>query len=168
MSSPFLGELRCVSFAITPRGWTQSNGQIIAIQVNQALFSLFGTVYGGDGRTTFGLPDLRGRAATHVGEGLTLGERAGEYAHTLTIAEMPQHPHFLNAVNATQNSNTPQAHMMANTAGNLGVYGPAQNLTAMFGADVSNYGSSLPHANQSPYLVLNWLVALQGIFPSQT
>jgi microcystin-dependent protein len=168
MSEPFLGELKCVSFNFAPKGWAQCNGQLLPINQNQPIFSLLGTTYGGDGRVNFGLPNLQGRAAVHVGQGIVLGERGGEYSHTLTISEMPQHQHFLQGINGPQNSNTPQNNHFANTTGNLGVYGPPNSPTAMFPSDVSMFGGSQPHANQSPYLVMTWIIALQGIFPSQT
>lgn len=167
MSDQFLGELKCVSFNFAPKGWALCNGQLQPINQNQALFSLLGTMYGGDGRVTFALPNLQGRAAIHVGQGITQGQLGGEYNHTLTLTEMPQHQHALQAVNAGESSNTPQNNMFANTSGNLGVYGPATSLTPMFPADVSNFGGSQPHSNQSPYLVMTWIIALQGIFPSQ-
>jgi microcystin-dependent protein len=168
MSEPFLGELKCVSFNFPPRGWALANGQLLPINQNQALFSLFGTTYGGDGRTTFGIPNLQGRAAVHMGQGLILGQQGGEYNHTLTISEMPQHIHGLQAINATQNDNNPQNTMFANAPTGLGVYGPPNSLSLMFPADISKVGGSQPHSNQSPYLVMSWIVALQGIFPSQT
>jgi microcystin-dependent protein len=166
MSEPFLGELKCVSFSFAPKSWTLANGQLLPINLNQALFSLLGTAFGGDGRTNFALPNLQGSAALHVGQGFVLGQRGGEYNHTLTTQEMPQHLHLLQAVNATQDISSPQNHMLANTTGNLGVYGPANNLVAMLPADISNSGGSQPHSNQSPFLVMTWIIALQGIFPS--
>jgi microcystin-dependent protein len=167
MSDNFLGELKCVSFNFAPKGWAFANGQLLPINQNQALFSLLGTMYGGDGRINFALPNLQGRAAVHIGQGITQGQLGGEYNHTLTLTEMPQHQHIVQAVNGAENSNTPQNNMFSNTTGNLGVYGPPGSLTAMFGADISMYGGSQPHSNQSPYLVMTWIIALQGIFPSQ-
>jgi microcystin-dependent protein len=167
MSEPFLSELKCVSFNFAPKGWSMCNGQLMQINQNQALFSLLGTTYGGDGRVTFGLPDMRGNAAIHVGQGFTLGERGGEYNHTLSISEIPTHVHFLQADNEGQNSITPQNNLLANTTSNLGVYGPPNSLVPMFAPDISNVGGSQPHPNQSPYLVMTWIIALTGIFPSQ-
>lgn len=97
MAEPFLGELRIVSFNFAPKGWALCNGQFLPINQNQALFSLLGTTYGGNGQTTFALPDLRGRAAFHLGDGLTQGQAGGATAHTLSSQEMPQHIHFANA-----------------------------------------------------------------------
>jgi microcystin-dependent protein len=167
MSSPFLSEVRLVSFSFPPKGWAECNGQLLPINQNQALFSLLGTTYGGDGRVNFALPNLQGRAPIHTGNGFTLGQNGGEYNHTLTITEMPQHMHGLQAVNGAQNNNSPPNNLLANTSGNLGVYRQPSNLASMFPGDVSNVGGSQPHTNQSPFLVMSWIIALQGIFPSQ-
>jgi microcystin-dependent protein len=167
MSDEFLGELRLMSFNFAPKGWAMCNGQQLPINQNQALFSLLGTMYGGNGQTTFALPDLRGRAAIHFGAGISQGQPGGEENHTLTLQEMPAHQHFLQAVNGDHNSNTPAGNLLSNTAGNLGVYGPPNNPIAMLPADVSNFGGSQPHLNQSPLLVMTWCIALQGIFPSR-
>jgi microcystin-dependent protein len=168
MSEPFLSELKLVGFNFAPKGWTMCNGQLLPINQNQALFSLLGTTYGGDGRITFGLPNLQGRAPIHFGQGHNLGENGGEYNHTLSQSEMPQHQHLLQGVAATENSTSPAGHLLANTTGNLAIYRPAGNLVPMFPNDVTNTGGSQAHANQSPYLVMTWIIALQGIFPSQT
>src|SRR5438045_1038038 len=117
MSEPFLSEIKIVSFNFPPKGWALCNGQLLPINQNQALFSLLGTTYGGDGRTTFGLPDLRGRIPIHVGNGHTLGERAGEENHTLNISEMPSHAHPVSASNATPNQGTPAGNMWASNSG---------------------------------------------------
>jgi len=167
MSEPFLSELKCVSFGFAPKGWALANGQLLPINQNQALFSLLGTTYGGDGRVNFGLPDLQGRAAMHMGDGHVLGERGGEYNHTLSISEIPTHVHSLQGIAATENTTIPNNHMFANTQGALAIYGPANNLTAMYPSILGNAGGNQPHLNQSPYLTLNWIIALQGIFPSQ-
>ena len=168
MSTPFLAELRLVSFNFPPKGWAMANGQLMAINQNQALFSLLGTTYGGNGQTNFALPNLQGRAPIHMGDGHTLGEMGGEYNHTLNISELPQHLHQLQGVGNAQNTTIPTGHFLANTPGGLAIYGPATNLVAMVPSSVSNIGGSQPHSNQSPYLVLTWIIALQGIFPSQT
>jgi microcystin-dependent protein len=167
MGTPFLSELKLVSFNFAPKGWTLANGQLMAINQNQALFSLLGTTYGGDGRVNFALPNLQGRVPIHMGDGHTLGELGGETAHTLSSSEMPQHLHFLQGVNTGQNSPNPANNLLANTSGNLGIYGGASNLTAMAPGDIGNAGGSQPHPNQSPYLVMTWIIALTGIFPSQ-
>src|SRR3954469_3297559 len=126
MAEPFLSEIRLMSFNFAPKGWAQCNGQLLPINQNQPLFSLLGTVYGGDGRVNFGLPDLRGRVPIHMGSGHTLGERGGEQAHTLSISEMPQHLHTVNAVGTVASTNLPASNVLANSAPNT-VYGPAQS-----------------------------------------
>jgi len=167
MSTPYLTELRLVSFNFAPKGWAQSNGQLLPINQNQAIFSLLGTTYGGDGRVNFGLPNLQGRAPLHYGNSFSLGQLGGEYNHTLSISELPTHYHFLQAVNANSNITDPIGHLLSNATGGLVPYVSAANLVAMFPTDISNTGGSQAHANQSPYLVMNWIIALQGIFPSQ-
>ena len=165
MSEPFLGELKIVSFNFPPKGWALCNGQFLPINQNQALFSLLGTMYGGNGQTTFALPDLRGRMPIHVGGGFdNQGQTGGETAHTLTMNEMPQHIHFLNA--ATADGDTPVATGNMLAAFNNG-YAGASNLTTLLPASISNVGGSQAHENMSPYLVLNYIIALQGIFPSR-
>ena len=163
MAEPFLSEIRIMSFAFAPKGWAQCNGQLLPINQNQALFSLLGTTYGGDGRVNFALPDLRGRTPMHEGSGHTLGEKAGEQAHTLTLSEMPQHTHFLNA--SSKNADNPVAlNNVFATAGNL-YNAPNNNLVTLLGA-VGNVGGSQPHLNMQPFLALTFCIALQGIFPS--
>jgi microcystin-dependent protein len=167
MSEPFLGEIKIISWNFPPKGWTFCNGQLLPINQNQALFSILGTTYGGDGMRTFGLPNLQGRTPMHVGNGIVLGEMGGETAHTLNISELPAHNHVPVGVNdTTQNSNvnTPQGNLWAND--NIGAYQATPN-TAMNPASVLPTGGNQPHENMSPYLVLNFIIALQGIFPSQ-
>ena len=168
MSEPFIGELKCVSFNFAPKGWALANGQLLQINQNQPLFALYGTIYGGDGRTTFGIPDLRGRVAIDVGQGFTQGEKGGEYAHTVIMSEMPAHTHFVNAINAQANSVQPGNNFLSNTTGNLTLYGDPNNLVPMAASVVTSVGGNQPHQNEQPFLVMNWIVALQGIFPSQT
>lgn len=167
MGTPYLSELKLVSFNFAPKGWTQANGQLLPINQNQALFALMGTTYGGDGRVNFALPNLQGRAAIHMGNGFTLGQNGGEVSHTLLISEIPLHPHMLQGLNGGQNSAIPGNNLLANTSGNLGIYGPANNLTLMYPSDIGNAGGSQGHPNQSPYLVMTWIIALSGIFPTQ-
>jgi len=167
MSTPFIAEMRIMSFNFAPKGWAQCNGQLLPINQNQPLFSLMGTTYGGDGRTTFGLPDLRSRTAIHQGQGFVEGQKGGEENHTVTISEMPAHTH---AVNANLQPNPATA---ANLAGNLlgvlttPIYKQPSNLTTLQPATVGNAGGSQGHTNLQPYLALNFCIALQGIFPSQ-
>ena len=167
MSEPFLSEIRLVSFPYPPRGWAFCNGQLLPINQNQALFSLLGTTYGGDGRITFALPDLRGRTPIHMGGGFTLGERAGEASHTLTISELPEHVHPINATTAAATTGTPGNSVMLATSNGANGYQSPQNLVAMDPSASSVAGGSQPHENQQPLLVLAYCIALQGIFPSR-
>ncbi len=164
MAEPFLSEIRIMSFGFPPKGWALCDGQLLPINQNQALFSLLGTTYGGDGRVNFGLPNLQGRAATHFGQGHTLGERGGEQAHTLSISEIPTHVHT--AKGSAANADTPSAATIFASANN--VYGAPANLTSLTPQTLGNIGGSQAHLNMQPFLVLNFCIALQGIFPSQT
>jgi len=166
MSEPFLSEIRMMSFSFAPKGWAFCDGQLLPINQNQALFSLLGTTFGGDGRVSFGLPDLRGRVPIHVGDGHTLGARAGEQAHTLSISEIPQHVHAVNASTATQGG---QANPTNNfLGGGNNVYGPGPAGTPLHPQTITNTGGSQAHLNMQPFLTLTFCIALQGIFPSQT
>jgi len=165
MGTPYLSEIRLFSFSFAPKGWALCDGQLLPINQNQALFSLLGTTYGGDGRVNFGLPDLRGRAPIHVGNGHLLGERGGEQAHTLSISELPQHIHVLNASQTAGDAFVPANNLLAKTPDQL--YTAPGNLTALNPASVTNTGGSQAHLNMQPYLVLSFCIALQGIFPSQ-
>ena len=166
MGTPFLGELKLISWNYAPKGWAFANGQFLPINQNQALFSLFGTSFGGNGQTTFALPDMRGKTSIHMGAGFTIGQAGGESAHTLTIAEMPAHIHQANASTNAGSTNLPAGNVLGNSAPN-NLYGPVQNLGAMVAATVANVGGSQAHENKQPYLVLNYIVALQGVFPSR-
>jgi microcystin-dependent protein len=163
MAEPFLSEIRIMSFNFAPRGWALCNGQLLPINQNQALFSLLGTTYGGNGQTTFGLPNLQGRTPTHVGQGLTLGQVGGEPAHTLSINELPTHVHLAQASSTVGDSAAANNTVLANALNN---YGPPNNLTTLDPSTVSNVGGSQAHLNMQPFLVLNFCIALQGIFPS--
>ena len=165
MSTPFLGELKIISWNFAPKGWALCNGQLLPINQNQALFSILGTTYGGDGRVNFALPDYRGRTPIHVGSAHTLGERGGEQAHTLSIAEIPTHVHVANASSVTGATNLPANDLFGNSTPNL-LYGPVQNLGAMAAGTISNVGGSQAHLNMQPFLTLSFCIALQGIFPS--
>jgi microcystin-dependent protein len=164
MSEPFLSEIKIISWNFAPKGWAFCNGQLLPINQNQALFSCLGTTYGGDGRQTFGLPDLRGRIPTHQGDGLVLGERGGEQSHTLNISELPTHNHFWNVTTTAGSGVSPTGNLLGAAA----LYNAtASNLVTMFPGQIGNVGGSQPHENMQPYLVLNFIIALQGIFPSQ-
>jgi microcystin-dependent protein len=166
MPEPFLSEIRIMSFVFPPKGWALANGQLLPINQNQALFSLLGTTFGGDGRVNFALPDLRGRTPIHVGSGHTLGERGGEQAHTLSIAELPEHAHVWNAVNipATASNNNPTVTLSQSVQSNL--YAAPAGLQAMAANAVGNVGGSQAHLNMQPFLTLSFCIALLGIFPS--
>ena len=167
MAEPFLSEIRIMSFVFAPKGWALCNGQLLPINQNQALFSLLGTTFGGDGRVNFALPDLRARTPIHVGSGHTLGERGGEQAHTVSIAELPQHQHALNASTVAANSPVPTGNVPAPTGGNQ-LFGPPNSLTSLDPGSVTNVGGSQAHLNMQPFLTLSFCIALQGIFPSPT
>ena len=164
MGTPFLAEIRIFSFNFPPKGWAFCNGQLMQINQNQALFSLLGTTYGGDGRVTFGLPNLQGRVPFHMGNGHTLGESAGEIAHTLINSEMPQHTHTPGASSAAASVSNPVGNLWAD--GGKNIFNSSGN-TTMASQALSNAGGSQAHDNMSPYLALNLCIALQGIFPSQ-
>jgi microcystin-dependent protein len=169
MAEPFLSEVRVFSFVFAPKGWALCNGQLLPINQNQALFSLLGTTFGGDGRVNFALPDLRGRVPIHVGSGFTLGERGGEQAHTLSISELPQHVHVANADNGAAATPDPTGAFFASAPSALGTpYGTAANLQAMAPGTLGNVGGSQAHLNMQPFLTLSFCIALQGIFPSPT
>ncbi len=164
MAEPFLSEIRMMSFVFAPKGWALCNGQLLPINQNQALFSLLGTTFGGDGRVNFALPDLRGRTPIHVGSGHTLGERGGEQAHTLSIAELPTHTHVVNVSNnATGGNAVPTGRYLG---GGNNVYHQPASLVSMNAASVTNTGGSQAHLNMQPFLTISFCIALQGIFPS--
>ena len=166
MAEPFLSEIRIMSFVFAPKGWALCNGQLLPINQNQALFSLLGTTFGGDGRVNFGLPDLQGRTAIHVSNGHSLGERGGEQAHTLSIAELPTHVHGLMATSNDAAAAIPSGNLLSRQAPANPFTGP-NNLAAMNAASLTNIGGSQAHLNMQPFLTLNFSIALQGIFPSQ-
>lgn len=171
MSEPFMSEIRIWSCNYAPRGWAFCNGQFMPINQNQALFSLLGTTYGGNGQTTFALPDLRDRVPIHVGSGHTLGESGGESVHTLTLSELPTHVHDFSSntavVSPTANATVgpPTNNYWANN-GKTAYSTGGVNLGAMSPQAVSTVGGSQPHENKQPFLALNICIALQGIFPT--
>jgi microcystin-dependent protein len=165
MAEPFLSEIRIMSFNFAPKGWALCNGQLLPINQNQALFSLLGTTYGGDGRVNFALPDLRARAPIHMGNSFTLGQRGGEDTHTLTQSEMPAHIHFVAASSAASGgNNSPVGRFLG---GEADAYATPSNLTPLRAGTITNAGGGQPHNNDQPYLALTFAIALQGIFPSQ-
>lgn len=164
MAEPFLSEIRIMSFDFAPKGWAMCNGQQLPINQNQPLFALLGTTFGGNGQTTFALPDFRGCTPIHVGSGHTLGEKAGSQAVTLTIAQLPTHTHFVQVNNNPGTATTPLGNVLAKSGANT--YGAAQSLTAMNAASTTATGGSQAHINMQPFLTLNFCIALQGIFPS--
>jgi microcystin-dependent protein len=169
MAEPFLSEIRMMSFGFPPKGWALCNGQLLPINQNQALFSLLGTTFGGDGRVNFGLPDLQGRVPIHVGNGHTLGGRGGEQAHTLSISEIPTHTHLVNANSNTANTtNTPTSSLGLAASIASQIYTAPTNLVVMGAKTVSTVGGSQAHLNMQPFLTISACIALQGIFPSPT
>ena len=171
MSEPFLAEVRIVGFNFAPRGWAFCDGQILPINQNQSLYSLLGTTYGGDGRTSFALPDLRGRTPIHVGASNgganhSLGSKSGEETHTLSASEMPQHDHVAQGSSSDADTPLPNPNILAASPA-ADIYNDAQNLGNMSAASVANAGGGQAHNNMQPYLAVNFCIALQGLFPSR-
>jgi microcystin-dependent protein len=171
MSEPYLGEVRLLGFGFAPRGWALCDGQLLAIAQNQALFSLLGTTYGGDGRTTFALPDLRGRAPLHFGNGIALGQSGGSEAVTLALVEMPAHTHTLVASADVAVFTAPAGNVLAKKARfGADVYATPDGttpLTTLAPATLETVGGQ-PHENRQPYLTLTFAIALQGVYPSRS
>ena len=178
MSSPFLAEIKLFSFGFAPKGWAQCNGQLLPINQNQALFSLLGTTYGGDGRVTFALPNLQGRVPFHAAGGISLGEQGGEINHTLAAGGLPQHTHTVNvdAVTAATNNVAAAGNVLGRSSGALSAppttfseffYGTGAVAALWAPQCIGSSGGDQPHNNMSPFLVLNMCIALQGIFPSR-
>jgi microcystin-dependent protein len=167
VAEPFLSEIRLMSFNFPPKGWALCNGQSLPINQNQALFSLLGTTYGGNGQTTFNLPNLQGRMPIHTGNGHTLGEAAGSNAVTINVQQMTQHLHQVTGAGVAGAVTNPTAtSVLANSAGQQ-LWGPPNNLLPMDPGSVTSVGGSQPHTNLQPYGVISMCIALQGIFPSQ-
>lgn len=168
MSDQYLGELRLMSFSFPPKGWALCNGQILSIQQNQALFALLGTTYGGNGQTTFRLPDLRGRAPLHTSNTLPLGMQGGQEAVTLATSQIPAHTHPLVATSDLANASVPGGAVpAAKGRGGINRYAPAGNDAAMDAGAVAANAGNQPHPNMQPFEVLSWAIALVGIFPSR-
>ena len=165
MATPFLAEIKIISWNFAPKGWTLCNGQFLPINQNKALFSLLGTTYGGNGQTTFALPDFRGRAGIHFDGAFTLGQAGGQEFHTVTLSEMPAHNHFVKASNIADGTNVtdPENNFPANSP--VPPYRTTTN-SNFNPLSVSNVGGSQPHENRQPFTVLNFIIALQGVFPS--
>jgi len=169
MPDPFLGELALVPYNFAPKGWALCHGQLLPINQNQALFALLGITYGGNGQTTFALPDLRGRVPISSGQGpglesYALGQMGGAERVAITAGQMPSHNHALNVHNGKSLQTTPTGNLLAN--GSVYTNEPANGVAA--GSAVANAGSGQAHENRQPFLTLNWIIALQGVFPSQS
>lgn len=167
MAEPFLSEIRLFSFEFAPKGWALCNGQLLPINQNQALFSLLGITFGGNGQTNFALPDLRGRTPIHVVSGYPLGARGGEQAHTLSVSELPEHTHTVNASTVAATLDSPVSNVWADGK-TKAIYSAPEALTSMSGSLVGSTGGSQPHLNMQPFLTLSFCIALQGIYPSPT
>lgn len=169
MSEPFLAEVRMVGFNFPPRGWALTDGQILPINQNQSLYSLVGTTYGGDGRTTFALPELRGRTPIHTGDGFTLGQKSGTETVTLTAAEIPAHTHTVKAVSNPGDDRSPLSTLFgAEVGADLPYRQPeAASTTSLRSGTVTNAGGGQSHNNMQPYETVNFCIALQGLFPSR-
>jgi len=178
MGTPFLGEIKIISWDFAPKGWAFANGQLLPINQNQALFSLFGTSFGGDGRVNFALPNLRGRAPIHMGGGHVIGEAGGSASVTLNMSQLPAHNHIMQARNAAPGvvggnvgaaTKTFAQGLAIVTGGNqpVNIYGTGSPTDAMGPTSTTNVGGSQAHENRQPFLTLNMIVALQGAFPSR-
>jgi microcystin-dependent protein len=167
MGTPFMGEIKIISWNFAPKGWALCNGQFLPINQNQALFSILGTMYGGNGQTTFALPDYRGRVPVHTGPNVgPQGQRGGQEAHTLTMSEMPAHNHIAQVQPLNADTGTPNNNFLAGVP-TFAYRSDLSALTTLRPPSISNVGSSQPHENRQPFLVLNFIIALVGVFPSR-
>jgi microcystin-dependent protein len=176
MAEPFLGEIRLFSLNFAPKGWAMCNGQTLPINQNQALFALLGTTYGGNGTSTFQLPNLQGRVPVGFGDGIglspyNLGQVGGEINHTLTLNEIPSHGHTYHCKSTVDNSPTPTSpvgnYWARENNGDAPYSSTGASLSNMHPSAVGNAGGGQPHSNQQPYLVINFCIALSGVFPSR-
>ena len=168
MSEPFLAEIRMFGFNFPPRGWAQCDGQILPINQNQSLYSLLGTTYGGDGRTTFALPELRGRTPLHFGSGVTLGQKAGQEAHSLSVQELPQHTHSVSAAGNQASDSSVDGNVLSSQARRgIAMYNDTGTRTQLHDSTVTMTGGGQAHTNMQPYLTVNFAIAIQGLFPSR-
>ena len=164
MSEPFLAEIKIFAFDFAPRGWAFCDGQLLPINQNQSLYSLLGTIYGGDGRTNFALPDMRGRTPIHVGGGHQQGQKSGEELHTVSVTEMPAHSHLVQGTNQHANQSDPVGKVWA--AQSEGThYGSAPSDTSLHNSSISQTGGGQSHDNMQPFTALRFGIALQGLFP---
>lgn len=167
MAEPFLGEIQMVGFNFAPRGWAFCDGQILPINQNQSLYSLLGTTYGGDGRTSFALPDLRSRTPVHEGDGYQLGQKGGAETVTLTTAEIAAHTHAARAQDVAANTNAPAGNMVAEAPVPMNHAPSVANLVNMHSGSIANAGGGQAHNNMQPFQTINFIIALQGLFPSR-
>jgi microcystin-dependent protein len=168
MAEPFVGEIRVAAFGIIPRGWVPCDGRLLQITSNQALYALLGTRYGGDGRTTFGIPQLQGRTPMNTGTGFALAQSGGEATHLLTTNEMPSHRHSPQARAAVGSDATPAGNTWGQQPTALSYATEPSSLTLMSSQSILPFGGGLAHDNESPYLVLNFIMATVGIFPPRS
>jgi microcystin-dependent protein len=168
MSQPYVGEIRMFGGNFAPAGWMFCDGSLLPISEYETLFNLIGTTYGGDGQSTFALPDLRGRLPIHQGGGFTLAETGGAETVTLTINQIPSHTHPYLASTTPGNANSPQNNLAANGTVNISPYYDTSAKTAMGANSIGNTGGSQPHDNFQPYLCISFIISLFGVFPSPT
>jgi microcystin-dependent protein len=167
MSEPFLAEIRIVGFNFAPRGWAFCDGQILPINQNQSLYSLLGTTYGGDGRTSFGLPDLRGRTPIHEGNGHSLGHKGGYETHLLDASEIPPHRHTVRVSNTTAAASTVGGNYFASNTASLNLFNTGGTPNASMDPSMLANAGGQAHNNMQPYTTLAFCIAMRGLFPSR-